>query len=320
MVVDAEFREISSRAAAGLFNPITGRKMVKTWLADSLFEALMDYYPQMEERLGKRFFYPMPIYRPFLDNEEWNDWQGKLADDRVSGYIKDVKPPNCFQEDCFDPYGGLLLTKSGWVDLPNLLDSMRDWLVESNRYICANVDWRTIRTEGNSYVFRDIEAKWVVSCTGVADSTDGLWDWLPFRPVKGEVLLVETEKPLHRIYNRGVFVLPTDGNTAKVGSTYSRDVLSGPTEEGKSELLRKLGALLKGSVVVKRQWAGIRPATKDRRPLLGEHPNQPDWWVFNGLGAKGVSLGPFFVQALADAMFENMPLPAEVDIRRFGVK
>jgi nucleoside-diphosphate-sugar epimerase len=27
----------SSKVAAGLFNPITGRKMSKTWLADSLF-------------------------------------------------------------------------------------------------------------------------------------------------------------------------------------------------------------------------------------------------------------------------------------------
>ena len=38
LVFDEPSLSNSSRVAGGLYNPITGRKMVKTWLADELFE------------------------------------------------------------------------------------------------------------------------------------------------------------------------------------------------------------------------------------------------------------------------------------------
>ena len=37
LLIDKKRNDSSSRVAAGLFNPITGRRMIKTWLADKLF-------------------------------------------------------------------------------------------------------------------------------------------------------------------------------------------------------------------------------------------------------------------------------------------
>lgn len=46
----------SSFAAGGIFNPVTGRKLEKTWMAEALFDYLFPFYQQLEATLGKAFF------------------------------------------------------------------------------------------------------------------------------------------------------------------------------------------------------------------------------------------------------------------------
>ena len=38
----------STKIAAGLYNPVTGRKMVKTWNADQLFPEIEPFYQELE--------------------------------------------------------------------------------------------------------------------------------------------------------------------------------------------------------------------------------------------------------------------------------
>ena len=45
----------SSRVAAGLFNPITGKRNVKTWKADILFPYMKNFYRELEDFLGIKF-------------------------------------------------------------------------------------------------------------------------------------------------------------------------------------------------------------------------------------------------------------------------
>ena len=70
----------SSRVAAGMFNPITGKKLTKSWLADKLFPALHAFYPAVERLTRRRFFYPMTVYKPFLSIEEQNECMGRSGD------------------------------------------------------------------------------------------------------------------------------------------------------------------------------------------------------------------------------------------------
>jgi glycine/D-amino acid oxidase-like deaminating enzyme len=62
---------------------------------------------------------------------------------------------------------------------------------------------------------------------------------------------------------------------------------------------------------------GIRPATTDRKPFLGKHPEHQSVYIFNGFGAKGVSLIPYFGQMMSDYIIESKPLFKEVDISRY---
>ena len=50
MIIDNNPSVSSSKVAAGLYNPITGSKMIKTWLADELFPNLSKYYQDLEKK------------------------------------------------------------------------------------------------------------------------------------------------------------------------------------------------------------------------------------------------------------------------------
>src|SRR5690554_1654655 len=80
-IVDAAEENDCSRVAAGLYNPVTGRKMVKTWFADHIFPEIEPFYHGLEETLKTKFIYNRPIYRPFSSIEEQNEWMGKSGDE-----------------------------------------------------------------------------------------------------------------------------------------------------------------------------------------------------------------------------------------------
>ena len=105
----------------------------------------------------------------------------------------------------------------------------------------------------------------------------------------------------------------------KVGSNYEwKDLSERVTETTKEALLEKMESILALDYTVKNHQAGIRPTVKDRRPLIGNHPDYTCLYVFNGLGTKGVSLAPFMANHLADHIINQKPLMEEVDIKRFN--
>ena len=71
------------------------------------------------------------------------------------------------------------------------------------------------------------------------------------------------------------------------------------------------------SYKVVNQMAGIRPTVKDRRPLVGRHAVYKNVYVLNGLGTRGVMIGPYVAKQLFDFIEFGMPLEAEIDIKRF---
>ena len=68
------------------------------------------------------------------------------------------------------------------------------------------------------------------------------------------------------------------------------------------------------------QAAGIRPAVKDRRPMVGVHPQFSNLVVLNGLGTRGVMISPTIAKNLFHHLEFNEPLDLEIDIKRFDKK
>jgi glycine/D-amino acid oxidase-like deaminating enzyme len=141
---------------------------------------------------------------------------------------------------------------------------------------------------------------------------------LPFRPVKGELIITTFTPFLEFIFNRNLFILPYKNEIHKVGATYDWDEIdANPTKKGKNILENKLKAVLNVNFKTVDHYAGIRPATKDRRPFVGMHPDFKNLGIFNGLGSKGVSLGPYFARKFADYVENGIEFDVEADIKRY---
>ncbi|MEL6925977.1 MAG: FAD-dependent oxidoreductase, partial [Bacteroidota bacterium] len=103
-----------------------------------------------------------------------------------------------------------------------------------------------------------------------------------------------------------------------IGSTYEREFEDEqPTAHGKAHLAEALENILSVPFEILEHRAAIRPTVMDRRPLLGTHASYPQLSIFNGLGAKGASLGPYWSNEMADFLVLGKPLHPEVDIQRF---
>ncbi|MDN3202844.1 NAD(P)/FAD-dependent oxidoreductase [Algoriphagus sediminis] len=315
-VFDTPKKNLSSRVAAGLYNPITGRKMLKTWRADDLFPEIEQFYSELETETKTSFLERTAIYRPFLTIEEQNEWMGKSAELNFQPYVEKVLKKS-LNSSINDPFGGILLKNCGWLDTKKFLDAMSCWL--GDQLIQDEFEESNLQRIEDGWKYENFESSALIYCNGIGAMNSSFFSYLPFAPSKGEILEVRQGYDPNLIINRGVFRVGLGEGKFRVGSTYTHhDLEKGPTEKSKNELIRRLGDLMNEPLVeIIGHKHGIRPATRDRKPFLGKHPKEEGVYSFNGFGAKGVSLIPYFSKIMIDYIIENKRLDKEIDIERY---
>jgi len=316
LVIDRMRENSSSRIAVGLFNPITGRNLVKTWMADELFPYLHAFYCEAELLTKNRFFYPTSLYRPFGTIEEQNEWMAKSADPIYEGYLANIflKPSYPFVKD---PFGGLLLNRCGYLDTIQYLESVRSLIKTKGMVLDETFNDEYLVVAENSVRYKDFEAPRVIFCQGI--ESNKWFNWVPILPLKGETIRIQTDRPENIILNRGVYAVPVNQHGAwRVGATYSlTDKTQGITDVARAELTAKMEELTSFNYKVTGQEWGIRPTTHDRKPVLGRHPEHAALYIFNGMGPKGVSLAPYFSHILIQSIENHSTLNKDVDIERY---
>ncbi len=312
-------RACASEVAAGLFNPITGKRMSKTWKAESLFPFLQTYYRQAEKTLGVPFLYEMPIYRPFVSLEEQNTWIVETSNPDIAPFADLNQEDAYLRERVDNPYGGMCIRQTGYLDTSVFLRAARKYFCQLGVYREVVVDYAQVMPGVDTVTYQDIRAKKILFCDGTYTVDNPFFNWLPFRLVKGEILDVEIEDFLTEyIINQHLFVIPLPDHTYRIGATYNwRNLDWEGSEAGKNELLEKASRLIKRPIHVLNHRAGVRPATADRRPLLGMHPDIETIGFFGGMGSKGVSLTPFLAQHFLEFLLYQKEIMADVTIHRY---
>lgn len=317
-VIDQAEKNNCSRIAAGLYNPLTGRKMVKTWNADVIFPEIEPFYIQLENELKIKILHTRSIYRPFGSIEEQNDWMGRSGNEDLKAYVKGIKTTSAYSE-VNDPIGGLVLDQCGYVDITTMLDHYSLWLKDRGMLTNEAFDENNLIISTEGIFYKGITALSLVYANGMGAVESRYFSWLPLKPNKGEILVIKQGFTPEEIINRGVFRITLPNKNIKVGSTYNlQDLDLHPTEAAKVEILDKLEKLIPLPVEdIVEHKTGIRPTTMDRRPILGKHPEFGNVYLFNGLGAKGVSLAPYFSKVMVDFLLFKKEPPQEVNISRF---
>lgn len=319
-LIDSRLPHAASRVAAGLFNPVTGRLMALTWNAAALRQDLRSL--QADPRVAS-FIHEAPIYFPFEHAGLRNKWSS-LSSDPFFAPWGIVRESPWRPEQVHNPIGGLDVQQGGWMNTAGFITAVATAVTAHphGRCIQSRVDYRsvdlragTLDLDGATHRFDHL-----ICCEGPQLMHNPFFKWLPLKLLKGQLLEIEIDDfDPGLILTRGVFLLPLGGNRFLCGSTYEKEFShEGPDEAGLLEIENTLKGTLKLHWRVVDHRAGIRPATPDRRPFIGTHPNHHNLHIINGLGAKGVLHGPWAARLLGEKiMGSGQEIETESSLLRY---
>lgn len=311
---------ISSRAAAGILNPVTGKRLVKSWRVEDMLPAARKIYREIEKNLGATFYYNKTIRRIYQSEEELKRWNKRIDQPIYQSFLGKQFEANTMPEEIQDPLGSFEIRGVGNLNTDHFLDVMIDWATEQEILLKETFVHEGLSITENGVKWKDWSANHVVFCEGYQVSGNPWFKWLPMSPAKGEILTLSgIDLGTTDILSKQKWVLPIEDGKFISGSTWSWDHLNEePTHQGKSGLLQGLSKMIRSpdSLTIHAHRAGVRPCTDDRHPYNGKHPEYPQLSVFNGFGSKGALMTPLLCNEFTDHLLNDVPLDPEADIKR----
>ena len=311
----------SSKVAAGIINPIVFKRITKSWKIDDLLPKLTQFYTDFEQKHNISILEQIDMVKIFNSFEEQNDWLAKTQDEGYSTYIKSEPKSAFFNDNYHQKFGYGVVKNAARLDINIFLDTAKNIYKSNNSLLEESFNYNALDISKEGVKYKNYSAEKIIFCEGYKLSENPWFSYLKLIKTKGEILnLIIKDYDVDFMLNRGFFMYPHKDKTYTVGSTYSwHDESLNTTEKAKEELLEKVSSTLnQKDISVNKQLVGIRPTTEDHRPLIGQHPQHKNLYIFNGLGTKGVMIAPYFAEQLANHLEENVPLYNDFNIKRFN--
>jgi len=313
-VVDRGHAHASSNAAAGIVNPVTGRRFVKAWQIDSLLEGL-SIYSELETLLGVALLNKITVYRDLSETSALNQWDMRRRDDAYAPYMG--KPTRSLDVPFNIPVVVGPTLKAAQVNLRELLRAYRLYLIAKQHLVEESLSIDDAKLDAGYWHLGSFAARRIIDCTGAAAIDTSTWSKLPWRGTKGEALrFTSADFPRDIAIKMKHFACPIGSkDEVWLGATNEdhythRDA----SDVGKARLLEQASAFAIDVPEEAERLVAIRPTVKDRRPLVGEHAVKKGVWICNGFGTKGTSIAPYCTQQLIDHFLNKTPLDPEIDV------
>jgi glycine oxidase len=320
IIFDALDPNQASRIASGIWNPVTLKRMKLSWLAIEMLPLIQPFYRDAENLFNANFIEPLKVNRLFAAPEETNDWIEKsdqpIFDELINARIQQNK-----NKYITSKYGFGEVAVSGRIVTETWLDAARNYFKENKIILEETFDFELLKTSAEGVAYKNINAKGIIFCEGMhAAFKNPYFKYIPYSVTKGEVLEIKCpDLNLDKIINSGVFILPLGDDLYKIGATYDWDNHDfKPTETAREELTSKLEKFMTAPYDIVSQSVGVRPTIRDRRPLLGTHPEIPSVHIFNGMGSRGVYMAPYLSEMFTNFLLDGKPMHKEADIARFN--
>ena len=316
IIIDDAHASAASKSAAGIINPITGKRLNRPLLIDEMLQSAFEFYPQAERLLGHRFFYSRKVLRLLQSVEEQRCWTRRLATGEYHRYVAD-QIPSCSIKGY--EFGGFEIGRAAQLDVPKFLDSARDYFIAANSLVERRFEYSDIKFCSNGVQWCEFRSPVLVFCEGYKLKKNPFFGGIEMNPAKGEMLTFRScSFADDRIVQRGKWIFRNQDGLIKAGTTYSWDLLDEmPTALGRAEILKGLEEFADFRFEIVGQTAGVRPVVRaDNRPVVGSHPEHRALAILNGLGSKGALQAPCAADQLVDHLENGKPIRPEFDVCR----
>ncbi|MEM7732537.1 MAG: FAD-binding oxidoreductase [Pseudomonadota bacterium] len=179
------------------------------------------------------------------------------------------------------------------------------------RQACQALNAALVR--GGAEVQRDGALKGkVIHATGAAGLIEmsGRLDRSIGNGVKGQAALLDFDaRDGPQLFVDGLHIVPHGDGTTAIGSTSEREYDEPDSTDDRLEALIETARTalpdLSDAAILER-WAGLRPRSRSRAPMLGEHPLHKGEFIANGGFKIGFGMAPRVAEVMADLVLEEV--------------
>ena len=300
-IIDPSEKVTSTLIAAGIINPITGPSLTKSPRLKQFWSIARDFYRSIEKESGLKMFRETQVVRILDSERQVEKWNRRLLNPEYGELVAD-EPLGL--DDCFNfEYGGFVTKFGAHLDTKVFISAIKSLLEDY---------WVT------DYFEKQHLDGTTIYCEGVKGSKNPFFDWVKFKPAKGEILTIKIPSLVEdRIVVRGnVWLLPVGDSVYRAGATYDWNANDNePTKEARLMIEERLEKLISVPYDVIDHVAAVRPIIDSRRTLIGLHPGNDKIGFFNGLGSKGVLTAPLLASNLVDHICDSSPIDPEFDLQ-----
>jgi glycine oxidase len=301
-LVGAQREGAASGAAAGLLAPSIGRL---SGSVAAFFDASLDLYPALIDTL-REFDPELLLLTGLVEVSTSESGQRALPAGSTRLSPADLAELEASVDATF---GGVLHPRDGAVDNVRLVAALRHAIGGEPRVRhisndpVARIDVETDRATVTLESGARLSAANIVLAAGAWSGglIAGLPRVLPLSPLKGQMLAVASSALRHPVMDDNVYLVPRGGEIA-IGATVEDAGFDVSTTPDAIESLRRAAVRLVPSLAqagVSRRWAGLRPATPDRLPIIGPDPERPRLIYACGHTKNGILLAPATARAVA---------------------
>ncbi|GGP04336.1 FAD-dependent oxidoreductase [Cloacibacterium rupense] len=308
----SEGKRSASFVSAGIINPAVLKRFTTFWLAQEQINALKITLSEIEVYTHKNYLIEKPILRVFHDEKEKELWLKKSNE--ISFLSKDFLRVNSVK----NPFECGLVNQSARLNVRDFFTDLINYLEQNDHLIKEKFNYNMINTEKS--IYKDIQFKSIIFAEGMGVKDNPFFSDIPVNPNKGHHLEVRLSEKIEEDFTikKKHFIFPLIDNTYYYGGTYDRDQIHHKIDDSAVEkLTNALSEFYPNDFDVINVKFGFRPTVKDRRPIIGNHSRYKNFYVFNGLGARGILNGNYFAINLYQHLETGEEIHPEVNLKRF---
>src|SRR5258706_5229504 len=176
-VIDQPDPNSASARAAGLINPVTGRRLVTAWMIDELMSFASGTYKEIGKSLENSFIKEVSVIDFFPSVQMLQAFQKRYEEDRAFLLPGEDR----------EKYSDWFRYELGWgkihpcqlVEVEKLLTEWRFWLKRNGLLMESFFDHSNLHLNDRIIEYSGIQARYIIFCDGMSSAQNPYFDKLP---------------------------------------------------------------------------------------------------------------------------------------------